>query len=104
MKLSEFRKLIREEVRKVVNEGGLDKQVKQLLYTAFIEAQKQKKFQQLADMIDDDYGISFDLEPTSTPQDVKSEVDWSNYDALTRSEYDSIKKDIEELLKIRLDN
>ena len=103
MKTTEFRKLIREEVKKVLAEG-IDKQIKQLLYTAFTESQKQKKFQQLADMLDDDYGVSFDLKPTSTPQDIKSEVDWSDYDALTRGEYNSIKKDIETMLKIKLDN
>ena len=103
MKTTEFRKLIREEVKKVLAEG-IDKQIKQLLYTAFTESQKQKKFQQLADMLDDDYGVSFDLKPTSTPQDIKSEVDWSDWDALSRSEYNSIKKDIETMLKIKLDN
>ena len=100
MKTTEFRKLIREEVKKVLAEG-IDKQIKQLLYTAFTESQKQKKFQQLADMLDDDYGVSFDLKPTSTPRDIKSEVDWSDWDALSRSEYNSIKKDIETMLKIK---
>jgi hypothetical protein len=104
MKASEFRKLIREEVKKALNEGSLDKQIKQLLYTAFTEAQKQKKFQQIVDMLIDDYGIEFELKPTSTPRDIKSEVDWGDYDAATRGEYNSMKKDIESMLKIKLDN
>jgi hypothetical protein len=104
MKASEFRQLIKEEVKKVLNEGGLDKQIKQLLYTAFTEAQKQKKFQQLGDMLYDDYGIEFELEPTDTPRDIKVEIAYGDFDAATRSEYNSMKKDIESMLKIKLDN
>ena len=104
MKIQEFRKLIREEVRKVIKEAGVDKGMKQLLYTAFTEAQKQKKFKQLVDMLDNDYGINFELKPTSTPQDIKSEVDFGDYDAASRSDYNSIKKDIETMLKIKLGN
>lgn len=75
-----------------------------MLYTAFTEAQKQKKFQQLVDMLYDDYSIEFELEPTSTPRDIKSEVDFGDFYAASRSEYNSMKKDIESMLKIKLDN
>lgn len=99
MKVSEFKKLIREEVRKVLKESSVEKTMKDLLKKAFTAAQKQNKVKQLSDMLDNDWSVSFDLSPNPTLKDIESEINFSDFSIFDSNDYKSIKKAIENLLK-----
>ena len=73
--------------------------MKDLLKKAFTVAQTQNKVKQLVDMLDNDWSVSFDLSPNATLKDIESEINFSDFSIFDSSDYKSVKKAIEKLLK-----
>ena len=95
-----YEKLPPRNIRgQLVRESSVAKTMKDLLKKAFTVAQTQNKVKQLVDMLDNDWSVSFDLSPNATLKDIESEINFSDFSIFDSSDYSSVKKAIEKLLK-----